>query len=123
MDKNSKLGVALLLGVGSFFLLFLLGEGGESRSTLHTIIFIGGMGGYFLISGYFLSRGDPQAVPKGWSNILALNLVLIATTIVAWLVEPNEGDSLQMVGMAVLAVACSCVGAALAARAARSSVR
>ena len=123
MDKNSKLAVALLLGVGSFFLLFLLGEGGGSPSTLHTIIFIGGMGGYFLISGYFLSRGNPQAVRKGWPIMLALNAALIATTITAWLVEPNQADSLQMAGVAVLAVVCSCVGAALAVRAARSSVR
>jgi len=123
MDKNSKLAVALLLSVGSFFLLFLLGEGGGSRSILHTIIFIGGLGGYFLVSGYFLSRGNPQAVRMGWPIMLALNAALIATTITAWLVEPNQADSLQMAGVAVLAVVCSYVGATLAARAARSSVR
>lgn len=74
----------------------------------------------FLISQYFLSRGNPQALRKDWSSIVALNFTLLISTIICLVVEPNKGAKLETLCLAILAVACSYAGAALAARTARS---
>ena len=126
MNINSKIALALLLGVLSFLLLFLLGEvvsvpaGVPAAEYVHATLFIGGVGTYFLISSYILSRGNPQAVRQGWPILLALNATLLVATLIAWLIEPNRGAVLAAAGTALLAVVCSLVGAALAARAART---
>jgi hypothetical protein len=121
-----KLVVAFFLGVLSFPLLFLLAEGVGGLlpeqwkgSFIHVAIFVVGMGGYFLISQYLLSRRNPQAVRKDWPIIIAMNFTPLCMTIVTLLVEPNKGNALQMLLVTILTVACSYAGAALAARAAR----
>ena len=108
-----KVFVAVILSVLSFFLMFFLGEGFGDYA-----LFIG-MGAYFLISQYFLSRGNPQALRKDWSSIVALNFTLLISTIICLVVEPNKGAKLETLCLAILAVACSYAGAALAARTAR----
>ncbi len=125
MNRNSRLEAALLPGVLSFFLLFLLGQGTRHPSTvpgaeyLHGLTFIGGIGGCFLISTCLLSRGDPHAIRKGWPLILALNTVLLLTTLVAWFVEPGTSAVLATASTALLALVCSFAGAAVAGRAER----
>jgi hypothetical protein len=121
-----KVVVAFFLGVLSFPLLFLLGEGvGEllperwKESFIHVAIFVIGTGGYFLISQYLLSRRNPQAVRKDLPIIVAMNFTPFCMTIVVLLVEPNKGNALQMLLVTILTVACSYAGAALAARGAR----
>ena len=122
MKMDSRVAVAFLLGVGAFVLLFVLGEPVSKVSTvsaarnIHAIVFIIGIGGYFFISEYFLSRGHPQAIWKDWPMILALNAPLVLTTIITLLVEPNKLAVVLPACAAALGVACSCVGAALAAR-------
>ena len=49
----------------------------------------------FLISQYFLSRGNPQALRKDWSSIVALNFTLLISTIICLVVEPNKGAKLE----------------------------
>jgi hypothetical protein len=66
-----------------------------------------------------LSHRNPQAIRKDWFIILTLTFTLIVTAVVAFIVEPNRSAVMGTVGMAVLAVALSFSGAALAARAAR----
>jgi hypothetical protein len=106
--------VAVILGVLSFFLMFFLGEVfGDYAAFI-------GMGDYFLISQYFLSRGNPQALRKDWPLIIALNFTLLFATIICLAVEPNKGAKLATLCLAILAVACSYAGAALAARTAKS---
>jgi hypothetical protein len=125
MPKDAKYVFALLLGVFSFFLMFLLGEGVTIPSSvpgakyIELIIFIGGMCGFFLISAYFLLRGNPQAIWKNWPVILNLNLILLLTAVIALVFEPNKLAALGILGIAIVAVACSYAGAALAARVAR----
>lgn len=126
MNRNSKLFVAFLLGVGSFFLLFGLGEGVKvpdsipGATYIQTLILLGGMGSYFLISQFFLSRGNRDAMRTDWPIILALNVVLVAATIMAAFLEPNKLAVLQTAGITLLAVLCSSIGAAFAARTARA---
>ena len=68
----------------------------------------------------FHVHGRPaHAVRNDWPKIAALNATLVLTTIIALIVEPNKLAVLQMLGTAVLAVACSYAGVGLAARAAR----
>ena len=119
---DGKVAFALLLGAFSFFLMFLLGEGVSvppsvpGAKYIEGILFIGGMCGYFLISAYLLSRGNPQAIWKNWPIILALNLILLITAIIALVVEPNKLAALLTLGVAIVAVACSFAGAWLGAR-------
>jgi hypothetical protein len=122
MKMSWRVLVAFLLGVGAFFLLFLLGEGVDISPSVRgyqyfsALIFFGGMGAYFLISEYFLSRGHQQAVRKDWPIILALNAPLILATIIASFVEQNKSSLWQTGGAVVVGVVCSYAGAALAAR-------
>ena len=119
-----KVVVAFFLGVVSIFLLFLLDEVAIGpRPTfsggIGAVIFFSGVGGYFLISQYFLSRGNPQAVRKDWPIIFALNFTLLFLAIICLVFEPNKGAKMETLCEAILAVACSYVGAALAARTTR----
>jgi hypothetical protein len=105
--------------------MFLLGEGVSIPSSIpgakyvEWIIFIGGMCGYFLISAYLLLRGNSQAIWKNWPIILALNSILLVSALIALVFEPNKLAALLTMGVAIVAVACSYAGAALAARTAR----
>ncbi len=116
-----RIAIAALLGVFSFFLMFFLGEAVKVPSTIpsaeyvHALIMIIGMGGYFVISMYLLSRGIPRASRKGWV-ILALNATLLLASVIALIVEPNKLAALQALAIAALAIVCSYAGSALAAR-------
>jgi hypothetical protein len=104
-----KMLIAVILGVLSFFLMFFLGEVfGDYAAFI-------GIGAFFLSSQYFLSRGNPQALRKDWPLIIALNFTLLSATLICLVVEPNKGAKLATLCLAVLAVACSYAGAALAA--------
>ena len=105
-----KVFVAVILSVFSFFLMFFLGEGFGDYAT-----FIG-MGAYFLICQYLLSHGNPQALRKDWSSIVALNFSLLISTIICLAIEPNKGAKLETLCLAILPLACSYAGAALAAK-------
>ena len=110
-----KIVLSLFLGLVSVFLMFFLGETWGERAMFP------GLAAYFLISQYFLSRGNPQAICKDWPYILALNLPLLASDITCLIVEPNTntGAKLSALCMGILAVACSYAGAGVAARTAR----
>jgi peptidoglycan/LPS O-acetylase OafA/YrhL len=110
LSSKFKVVMAVILSVCSFFLMFFLGEGLGDHA-----LFIG-MGAYFLISQYFLSRGNSQAHRKDWPLIIALNFTLLLATVICLEVEPNKGAKLATLCLAILAVACSYAGAALAAR-------
>jgi hypothetical protein len=121
-----KVVAAFFLGLPAILLTILLAEGVGALlperwqgSFIHVVIFVIGMGGYFLISQYLLSRGNPQAVRKDWPIIIAMNFTPLCVTIITLVVEPNKGNALQMLLVAILTMACSYAGAALAARAAR----
>jgi hypothetical protein len=125
MSKSGKMAGALVLGVLSFFLMFLLGEGVSIPATIRAakyievVIFMGGMGGYFFVSEFLLSRGNAKATIEDWPVILALISPLLITVLIVLIVEPNKLAVLPVVGAVILAVACSFAGAALAARLAR----
>jgi uncharacterized membrane protein (UPF0136 family) len=126
MRKGLKILVAFLLGLFSFPLLFFLGEeveipsGIPAAQSINWGIFIIVFGGYFFLSEYLLSRGNPQALRKDWPIILALTATLIVLAVIAIAVEPNRGAVMLTVSIVIFAVACSLAGAALAARMARA---
>jgi hypothetical protein len=105
--------VAFFLGVLSFFLIFFLGE------VLGEYALFIGLGAYFLISQYLLSRGKPQAVRKDWPLIIAMNFTPLCMTIIVLAVEPNKRNALAMLLVTIISLACSYAGAVLAARTAR----
>lgn len=115
-----RVAVALFLGICSFFLMFLLGEGlahvggTGAADVVRSALFISGMGGYFVISMYLLARGEGR-VHARWT-MLALNAVLPTAALVALLVEPNKVAALLAVGTALLGLIGSWVGVYLAGR-------
>jgi len=118
---------AAVLGMGSFFLMFLLGEGSKVLATVPAAEYVGELivavvlGGYSLLATYTVSRGLPRASRNLWI-VLAMNAVLLLAALIAMTVEPSKSDSLQVLGIAIISTACSCGGLALAARATRPPV-
>ena len=98
--------IAFILGLISFFLMFALGEG----FGINVAFF--GIGIYYLISQYFLSRGNPHALFKDWSIILSLNATLIITAVLILIFEPNA--KIQTI-VTVISIIYSFIGAGLAA--------
>jgi hypothetical protein len=117
---------AFLLGLGSFFVFWGIGEylssrgvtsrGGEAGGVL---ILAGALGAYFFASQYYLSRGNPEPLRKQWLLILCLNLILTAFALVVPVVVRKWVPTLTMFGLAAYSWACSCAGAVFAARSAR----
>lgn len=122
-----RIAIAAVLGAGGFVLMFALGEGVRippmvwAAPYITGLVFVGGMGAYFLIAMYLLSRGFPRGSSKGWV-IFALNAALLLASVIALVVEPNKLAALQALGIAALAVVCSVAGSAIAARAAKPPV-
>jgi peptidoglycan/LPS O-acetylase OafA/YrhL len=112
IPRRWKILLSFFLGLLSIFLMFFLGEVWGEHAMFP------GMAAYFLISQYFLSRANPQAVRKDWPLIVALNLPLLVSDIICLIVEPNTntGAKLSALCMAILAVTCSYAGAGLAAK-------
>ena len=125
LKKTLKILLAFLIGVFALLLFFVLGEGIRIPShipgaeNIHRSIVIVVLGAYFFIAEYLLSRRNPQALRTDWPLILALNLMLIISAGIAFAIEPNRVAVMEAVVTAVLTVAFSCAGAALAGRAAR----
>jgi uncharacterized membrane-anchored protein len=115
---------AILLSVCSLFLMAALGEFLESQAgaagaeRLATAILIAGIGGYFLLASYFLMRRLPRSRRNLWI-LLALNAALLLTAVVILVIEPNRTAALEMLGLSLLAIACSAAGLGLAYRFAR----
>lgn len=75
--------VAFCLGLLSFFLFMVVGEGstyhlGEAAGLLVTFVV---MLAYFFTCQFFLSRGNPNAYRKDWPIMLALDGVLLLALI------------------------------------------
>jgi peptidoglycan/LPS O-acetylase OafA/YrhL len=125
MSKTPKILLAFLLGLLSFPLLFLLGEGIKIPSNIpaaeaiHVAIFLIVIGAYFFLFEYLLTRRDPKPASKQWPITVALTATLIVTALITVAVEPNRSAVLATVGTAILAVACSWAGAAVTERSAR----
>ncbi len=122
MGPNAKVVAALLLGIVAFFLLFALGEGVRIPATVPAAqfvqgtIFVGGMGLYFLLTAYWLTRGEVRPLRSSWPIILALGAPLLATVLISLVIEPNKGAVAEVAGVWLLGVLCSCVGAWLGGR-------
>ena len=98
--------IAIILGIISFFLMFALGE-----SFGVPIAFIA-IGIYYLLSQFFLSRGNTRALYEDWPLILLLNAALIVSAVMILLIEPDA--KIQAI-VAVISVLCSFIGAGIAA--------
>ena len=117
---------AFLLGLGSFFIFWGVGEylssrgltsrGGEAAGVL---VMAGALGTYFFACEYYLSRGNPEPLRKQWLLILSLNLVLMAFALAVPFVVRKWVPTLTMFGLAAYSWACSCAGAVVAARTSR----
>ena len=81
-------------------------------------LLIAGIGGYFLLASYFLLRRLPRSRRNLWV-LLALNAMLLLTAVLMLVVERNRTAVLQMLGLSLLAIACSAAGFGLADRFAR----
>ncbi|MGD8236842.1 MAG: hypothetical protein PVG47_07680 [Chromatiales bacterium] len=98
--------IAVILGIFSFFLLMFLGEEcGVAIAFIATGI-------YYLISQFFLSRGNARALYEDWWLILSLNAALILVAVLILLIEP---DDKYTAGVAVISFVSSVAGASIAA--------
>ena len=114
---------AALLGIGLFFLMFLLG--GVRFADNDTVAgLVGGLvlavvvGGYSLLVTYVLLRGLPRASRNLWI-VLAVNAVLLLAAPIVLISEPTNSQVPLMLGVAIISIACSYGGLALAARVTR----
>jgi len=117
--KMSKTFIAFFLGLFSFFLgnLFYM-FGGETLlftarnvGLAETFIL---MAVYFFICQYLLSRGNPDAFPKDWPIMLALDAVLLLALIPLILIARLE--LILTLGLGILLFCCgSTVAGAFAA--------
>ena len=114
----SKALIAFFLGLFSFFLFMFIGE-----TLLHYYGNVGLaaafilMAAYFFICQFLLSRGNPNAFPKDWPIMLALDAVLLFILIPMALLETQEVVLAQ--GSVILL---SCCGGTLAGAFAASKV-
>lgn len=129
MGHKRKIILAFSIGVGLVFMNFFLawvsaaavgGEVGEAAMCF-CVSFIG-LGICFLITQYFLSRGNPRALRRDWPLIIALNLAPFSLVFVT-LAVLTKWAGLVMVVVTIITLACSCAGAGLAALTARRRLR
>lgn len=118
-----RIAPAALFGVGLFFFLFLLG--GVKFAANDTVArVVGGLvlavfaGGYSLLVTHVLMRGLPRARRDLWI-VLAVNAALLLVALFVLIAESDKSMGLGMLGLAIISVACSYGGLALAARATR----
>jgi hypothetical protein len=118
---KTRVAPAAVLGLGTFFLMFLLGEGMKVPANVPAAEYIGALvvavvlGGYSLLATYMLLRGLPRSSRNLWI-VLALNAALLLAALLALLGEPNTSAALQVLGVAIVSCACSYGGLALAGR-------
>ena len=105
--------VAIFLGVISFFLMLEVGESFGAPVGFLTI------GVFYLVSQFFLSRGNARALPEDWPLLLSLNAVLIVTAILILIIEP---DAKWTAIVAVVSILCSAIGAGLAGLLAKKQI-
>ncbi len=101
----AKKTIALVLGIVSFFLMFAVSE---NFGVPIGFIFIGI---YYLLSQFFLSRGNARALHEDWPLILLLNAALIVTAILILLIEPDTKWHSIVVAVSIV---CSVIGASIA---------
>ena len=118
--------IASLMGLGSFFLFWGIGEylsfrgttsaGGEAGGVL---VVAGVLGAYAFACQRYLSRGNASPLREQWLLILSFNFVLTAFALTVPFFVHKWIPSLTMLALAAYSWACCCAGATLAARAAR----
>ena len=129
MGHKRKIVLAFSVGVGLVFLTFFLawvsaaavgGEVGQAAMCF-CVSFIG-LGFCFLITQYFLSRGNPRALRRDWPLIIAMNLAPFCLVFIA-LAVLTKWAGLVMLVVTIITLACSCAGAGLAVLTARRRMR
>ena len=120
----SRITVAFILGILSFFLYMFIGEEfshyiGDAGFVLSFVL----MAAYFFVCQFRLSRGNADALRKDWPIMLALNAAPLATVIImvfmeTWPVILSQGLVILLAGWGG-----AFAGATAASRAARKSQR
>jgi len=116
----SKTLIAFFLGLFSLFLFMFVGE-----TLLHYYGNVGLvpdfilMAAYFFICQFLLSRGNPNAFPKDWPIMLALDAVLLFCLIPMALLETQEVVLFQGLGILLSCCGGTLAGAFAASKAAR----
>jgi hypothetical protein len=115
----SKAWIAFLLGLFSFFLYLFVGESSSHffGENVAWAVWFFLMFAYFFLCQFFLSRGNPNAFPKDWPIMLALDAVLLVILIPMVVLETQEVVLAQ--GSVILL---SCCGGTLAGAFAASKV-
>ena len=118
-----RIAPAALFGIGWFFLTFLLG-GVRFAANDKVARLVGGhvlavfAGGYSLLVTYVFLRALPRASRNLWI-VLAMNAVLLVSALIVLVAESDKSIGLEMLGIAIVSIACSYGGLALAARGTR----
>lgn len=110
-----KAPIAFFLGLGGFFLYMFVPDGNVGYAAAFIL-----MVAYFFFCQFFLSRGNPNAFPKDWPIMLALDAVLLLSIILMALNESLEETLTQ--GSVIFLSCCggTLAGAFAASKAARA---
>lgn len=118
--------IASLMGLGSFFLFWGIGEYLSSRGTTSAggeaagvLVVAGVLGAYAFACQRYLSSGNAKPLREQWLLILSFNFVLTMFALAVPVFVHKWIPTLTMFVLAAYSWACSCAGCALAARAAR----
>jgi len=82
------------------------------------LLYVGCLGAFSGLAQFFLSFRHPRAVREDWPIVLMLNSVPLAMSLVSLVLEPGDGRP-EALYLTFITIACSCVGAGVAARLAR----
>jgi hypothetical protein len=110
---GNKLWLAFGLGILSFIVLMIVGEGAGFVAALITLAL------YYIVCQFFLSRGNADAWRKDWRIMLTLDAAMFFTVaIMAWAEKP---EVLLSQGSGILISVCggTFAGAAIASLFAR----
>jgi hypothetical protein len=121
LQRKTKLRVAGTLSLVVVLLIFVLDEvfiGPRATFLLANLrgltLYLASIGGFCAVAQYFLSRGSPRGAAPDWSLVLALNWAPLLLGVIGWFAErPGPPEALFV---ALIAAACSCATAVLAAR-------
>lgn len=118
--------VAFLLGLGSFYIFWGIGEYLSSAGTTSAsgesggiLVMAGALGAYAFVCQKYLSRGDARPVREQWRLLLSFNFILTAFALLVPVAVHKWVPILTTLGLSAYSWGCSWAAAALASRAAR----
>jgi len=123
---RGKVLIAFFLGLFSLFLFMVVGSEAAASvfgDVAHIIVMVIGVGAYFFVCQFLLSRGNPNALFKDWPLMLALGAIGFVIAIVTAMAERREVFLTQGLGFFIVCFVGIFAGAYAASLEARRKAR